>query len=192
MAYDERTYWENRYSTGGHSGAGSSGEEAEFKLAQVSKAVKRLRVSDVLDLGCGDGQFAERLMQTHPRLSYHGVDISGTAVDLCRARVPQGRFTLADFTTVPMPKSELVLCLDVLFHLSSDEKHEAAIATVCSSFTKTAIVAAWNEKILEEYSGKFAEHTFYRPFVPTEDVKVTRVIGIPTTPSKSIYLLRRR
>ncbi len=194
MTYDERTFWEDRYQNGGNSGAGSSGEEGDFKVKTISNLIRRHSVKTLADLGCGDGQLAERISAQHKNLTYHGFDISPKAVELCEARMSDAddstEFRVLDFTEEPVDCYDMVICLDVLFHLSSKDKHDAAVRTICQSFDKLAVVAAWNEKILDEYK-KFAEHTFYRPFEPVEGARVYKVLEVPNNPVKNLYILKK-
>lgn len=41
---------------------------------------------DVLEVGCGDGAFAERFTAAHPHVAYLATDPSGAAVEATRAR----------------------------------------------------------------------------------------------------------
>ena len=100
------------------------------------------------------------------------------------------QFQVRDFTERLKEKADLVLCLDVLFHLSTDSKHQEAIDTICNNFQKLAIVSTWNEGIVEQYKGRFAAHTFFRPFKIPADIQVQRVT-IPMCPSKTLFVLTR-
>lgn len=191
--YRESDYWERRYQAGGNSGAGSRGDEAEWKIARIARLVAEHGVRSILDLGSGDGWVARRLMERlPPDVSYRGLDIAPSAVDQARAlALPNMRFDVADFTAGPGERADLVLCMDVLFHLSTPEKHQSAIDAICRSLGKVAVVAAWNEGIVEEYAGKFADHTFYRPFEVPDGISAEGE-PIPFCPSKTLYVLRPR
>src|SRR6185437_10475742 len=73
-------YWERRYRTGGTSGAGSYNRLAEFKANFLNKFVEEHQVVSVVEYGSGDG--AQLKLARYP--SYTGVDISRTAVEICR------------------------------------------------------------------------------------------------------------
>jgi SAM-dependent methyltransferase len=75
-------YWETRYAQGGTSGAGSAGRLAPFKAEVLNAFVEQHGVNTVFELGCGDG--TQLTPARYP--SYVGVDVSPTAVDLCRRR----------------------------------------------------------------------------------------------------------
>jgi SAM-dependent methyltransferase len=191
--YGEAEFWENRYRLGGNSGAGSRGEEAAWKVGRVLDVVERHGIQTILDFGSGDGHVARALMDAlPPHTRYQGIDIAPTAVQLgTQKALPNMRFQQGDFTAGFEGSADLVLCLDVLFHLSTPQKHQAAIEAICRSFRRVAVVAAWNERIVEEYQGSFAAHTFYRPFQVPDGIEV-EATPIPACPSKTLFVLRRK
>jgi len=189
----ESDFWENRYCSGGNSGAGSRGGEAEWKIARIVELAARHGVRSILDLGSGDGYLARRLMERLPRdVVYQGVDIAPSAVSLAESQaLPSMQFDVGDFTGGFRGSADLVLCMDVLFQLSTPEKHRAAIDSICRSFGKLAVVVAWSEGIVEQYRGQFAAHTFYRPFEVPDGIAV-EATPIPGCPSQTLYVLSRR
>jgi cyclopropane fatty-acyl-phospholipid synthase-like methyltransferase len=59
--------------------------------------------SRVLDLGCGAGEPAGRMLA--PRHRYTGVDISGEQLTRARAAIPGGEFVHADFTKIAFERA---------------------------------------------------------------------------------------
>ena len=116
-------YWERRYATGGHSGAGSRGREAQLKGRLLSAVLRRHAVRSLLDLGCGDGMVASLLT---PPERYVGYDPSPTAVARCRARMPARTFT----TVLPTERFDAICSIDVLFHLVEDADYRAYLAAL--------------------------------------------------------------
>jgi SAM-dependent methyltransferase len=117
-------YWENRYASGGNSGAGSYGRQAEWKAEIVNGWVAELGVTSVVDLGCGDGN--QLSLAKYPR--YLGLDPSSTAVRGCieRFRDDETKSFLAyDPATLADPagwlRADLALSMEVIFHLIEDE-----------------------------------------------------------------------
>lgn len=121
-------YWERRYQTGMDSGSGSRGELAEFKAMILNELVTRERVQSVIELGCGDGQ--QLALANYP--NYLGLDVSATAVDLCKARFaddatrsflwydPARTIRISNFL-----QADLTLSLDVIYHLLEDHAYES-------------------------------------------------------------------
>lgn len=116
------SHWERHYAAGGSSGSGSFGVLAEFKAEIVNGFVREHAIQSVVELGCGDGH--QLALADYP--SYLGIDISRSAVDLCRARFgddPSKRFLHDDSHCLGIDDSlraELALSLDVIFHLVED------------------------------------------------------------------------
>ena len=114
-AFSSRDYWEKRYRAGGTSGAGSCGHLAAFKADVINGFVADNAIGDVLDLGCGDGNLLSLLQVP----DYVGVDVAPTALACCVARFPQHRFLPFAALDASM-RAELVLSIDVIFHLVED------------------------------------------------------------------------
>ena len=118
-----QNYWEQRYSLGGNSGEGSYGKSAEFKSEIVNKFVRENCIDLVTEYGCGDGN--QLTYAKYPQ--YIGLDISQKAIKL------SSKIFLEDSTKefyVYDPNqfetnqknfsAELVLSLDVIYHLVED------------------------------------------------------------------------
>ena len=126
-----------------------------------------------------------------PGASYLGIDQASSAVALCRAATPAGaEYREGDLCAPGLPRADLVLCLDVLFHLQGQERHDVAVAAVCGAFRSLAVIAAWNERIVACYGDRFAAHTAYRPLVLSPGVRCAS-IDLPMTPGKTLYVLTR-
>jgi 23S rRNA (guanine745-N1)-methyltransferase len=61
----------------------------------------------VLDLGCGEGYYAETLIRELPASSICGVDISRAAIRLAARRYPAGDFAVASAFDLPIPDASL-------------------------------------------------------------------------------------
>lgn len=131
-----------------------------------------------------------------PGAQYLGVDLSPTVVEACQASAPEGAdYAVGDLCDLPPGsqhiQSDLVLCLDVLFHLRSQERHDAAVNVVTRCTGQVAVIAAWNERIIERYQGHFAAHTAYRPLVLPHGMRCGST-HLPMAPEKTLHILTRR
>jgi SAM-dependent methyltransferase len=136
-------YWERRYRHGGSSGVGSWGDLAAFKAETLNGIVREHAVHSVIDFGCGDG--SQLALANYP--SYLGLDVSKTAVDLCRKRFagdPGKRFhlyTAAFPDDVPPPaRAQLALSVDVLYHLVEDSVFERHLRDVFGSADRLVVI----------------------------------------------------
>lgn len=85
--------------------------------------LEELKARQVLDLGCGPGEFAAFLMPRRPDLGYTGIDASAAAVERARARCPLGNFEQADAQTSDLlrdPRFDVVICTEMLEHIEDD------------------------------------------------------------------------
>ena len=87
----------------------------------IRKLARPLRFESVLDVGCGQGSLLLELMAEHPGIEPHGVDISQSALDFARRKVPNGTFQLLDLVHEAIPRTyDLVICSEVLEHIVED------------------------------------------------------------------------
>ena len=100
------------------SGPGSGLSRTESIRADLAVLVRSLGVRSLLDAGCGDFHWMQAA--DLGLASYLGVDIVGEVVSACDARhARQGyEFACLDITRDPLPRVDLILCRDVLPHLS--------------------------------------------------------------------------
>ena len=76
----------------------------------------------VLDLGCGGGKPVAFTMAAHG-LRVTGVDSSPTLISLCRARMPDQRWLVADMRSLSLGRHfQGVLAWDSFFHLKHDDQ----------------------------------------------------------------------
>jgi SAM-dependent methyltransferase len=117
---DSKTYWERRYQKGRTSGVGSYGRLAKFKAEVLNAFVEKNSLESVIEFGCGDG--TQLALARYPR--YVGVDVAQGSIALCRARFA-GDATKGFYLVGEVPQSlgcfDLVLSLDVIYHLVEDE-----------------------------------------------------------------------
>jgi hypothetical protein len=136
-------YWEDRYATGGNSGAGSYGRLARFKADVLNDFVARNTVESVVEFGCGDG--AQLQLTRYP--NYTGIDISLHAVDLCQTRFsqdPSKQFFHASRPEADTAGADLALSLDVIYHLVEDSIYETYMSRLVSAATRFLCIYSSN------------------------------------------------
>lgn len=148
-------YWEERYSSGGHSGRGSYGKLAEFKAAILNEFVVEHDVRSVIEFGCGDGN--QLTLSKYP--SYLGFDVSETAVRKCKklfAGDAAKRFRL--LIDYKGEKADLALSLDVIFHLIEDDIFANHMRTLFGSSNQYVIIYASDSEECEAYQATHVRH----------------------------------
>jgi SAM-dependent methyltransferase len=100
------------------SGPGSGLARTEPIRADLAALVRSLGVRSLLDAGCGDFHWMQAADLGLD--AYIGIDVVGELVDACAAlhARPGIRFAQVDITRDPLPSVDLILCRDVLPHLS--------------------------------------------------------------------------
>lgn len=126
MKFNEKNYWNNRYSTNGNSGAGSYGSSALNKANYINNVINKYNVKSICELGCGDGN---QLSMFEGYDIYHGYDISDVIIDKNIKKFSDDNTksfykSIEDF---PQKKYDLSLSLDVLYHLVNLEVYEKYI-----------------------------------------------------------------
>jgi len=101
------------------SGSGSTLAQTEKLRPKLQQVLRNLQVHSLLDAGCGDLNWLQT--QSSELGLYLGVDIVDELVTDLRQRF-RGRknhfFNPADITTDRLPRTDAILCRDVLGHLS--------------------------------------------------------------------------
>lgn len=137
--FSSAAYWDTRYRHGGNSGAGSYGRLARFKAGFINAFVAANAVSDVIDLGCGDGNLLSMLSVD----AYTGVDVSDTVLQRLSDRFPDHRFV--PFAAVDrVAPADCALSVDVIFHLVEDDVFADYMATLFAKGRRFVLIYASN------------------------------------------------
>jgi hypothetical protein len=142
-SFSSSRYWEERYSLGGNSGAGSYGHLAQFKADTINKFVEDHGIKAVIEFGSGDG--AQLQLARCP--SYTGVDVSTRAIELCKSKFandPSKRFLLATSPEANQARGELAMSLDVIYHLVEDAVYEQYMTRLIAAAERFVCVYSSN------------------------------------------------
>ncbi len=112
------------------SGLGSGLRATQNVRRQLPDLLTRLECNTLLDVGCGGWTW---MRQVDLPCLYIGVDIVPEVVAANRRHEHPGVvFAVADATRGPLPKADVALCREILFHLSFDDAR-AALANVAKA-----------------------------------------------------------
>ena len=154
--FDTATYWENRYMTGGISGPGSRGAEADEKVRIVQSVIDDRGVTSMIDLGCGDGYIATQLNVP----MYVGYDPSAMSLKLCKTLMPE-RLFIDHLPHFVEPRLDLTLSMDVIFHLIDDIDFQKHLTILLGLTKKDALIYGTN------HVQRGAAHVLHREWVGT-------------------------
>ena len=86
------------------------------RLAAMERALGEGPLGRVLEIGCAEGHFTERLAKR--AVSLEAVDISDTAIARAKARAPKAAYHAGDIRTwEPSERFDLVVVGDILYYL---------------------------------------------------------------------------
>lgn len=146
--FDAPEYWEKRYADERPAGPGSEGEHAAFKADVLNEFVATHGIETVMEFGCGDGYQVE--LADYPE--YVGLEVSESAVEMCAERFADDdskSFFLYDpahFINSGALSAELVLSLEVLFHLVDDQVFEKTMHDMFSAAERYVIIFSSNHE----------------------------------------------
>ena len=156
-------YWESRYRLGMTSGSGSMGELARFKARVLNDFVREQGIQSVIEFGCGDGM--QLALAEYPR--YIGIDVSRTAIALCRQRFASDATKSFLWQGDPereagsqLPTAQLALSLDVIYHLLEDDVYRRYLGDLFNSAERHVIIYSSNHEVPAS-----AEHVRHRAFL---------------------------
>jgi hypothetical protein len=153
----ETSYWDQRYKNGGDSGAGSQPVIAAKKAALLSRLPW---ISSVVEIGCGDFQFGRRVMEQFHAARYWGYDVSREIVERNQKLYGLPRVQFFPFTGSHLLPCDLLLCVDVLFHIIEDGDYYEMLHTLKEAKWRHLAVTAY------EYDGPSSSHLRIRRFDP--------------------------
>lgn len=145
-----KKYWERRYEMGENSGDGSYGRLAKFKKEVVINSfIKKNKIQSVLEFGCGDGN----QLSLFKCKKYIGLDVSETAIKLCISKFNSDK-SKSFFIYNPdcfsdnhnIFNAELVLSLDVIYHLIENSVFNLYMKHLFSSARKFVIIYSSNSE----------------------------------------------
>lgn len=157
-----QNYWDSRYKNGGNSGSGSYGKLCEFKAKVVNGFIAENNIQTVCEIGCGDGNQLSYLNIPE----YLGFDISETIVKKCVETFKKDETKkFADYKNIGKYKKkfDLVMSLDVIFHLVDDVDYEKYMDNLFRLSDKYVIIYSSNRSD----NGDTAPHVRHRKFTDT-------------------------
>ena len=117
----------------GGSGDGSKIENVREYVDVLQKYIDKPEIKTVIDLGCGDWQFSKFLDLSS--VLYLGVDVVDSVIDsnINLYSASNIDFISRDIITYELPQVDLIICKDVLQHLSNGDVISVLIKIIKSS-----------------------------------------------------------
>jgi 2-polyprenyl-3-methyl-5-hydroxy-6-metoxy-1,4-benzoquinol methylase len=179
----EIDFWNKRYSSGRGSGKGSRNGELAFKVRTISDLISENGIKSIIDVGCGDGILADKIIRK-TNIPYHGLDISDEAIRINSTKYPHLRFGLLDTSDFAF-RADLLLCVDVLFHIKSDEIFHEVLRSINRSYDKMAIISNYDDDFEINKDGS---HMARRKYNVNWIDGFVKKIDIPMNPAKALFV----
>jgi predicted TPR repeat methyltransferase len=158
------------------------------------------KFSRVLDLGCGGGIPVARNLAAHA-VRVTGVDSSPTMISLCRSRLPQHEWMVADMRSLSLKRSfNGVLAWDSFFHLKPDDQH-LMFAVFAAHAEKTTMLMFNTGPAFGEGAGSYRGDPLYHASLDSDEYGrllaangfeiVDHVVEDPKAGGRTVWLARR-
>jgi len=135
------SYWEKRYAANGNSGDGSYNELCQFKAKFINLFVKENSIESVIEFGSGDGN--QLSYASYP--SYIGVDVSHTAIGVCRNLFKDDDSkTFLHTEQYNNETADLAMSLDVIYHLVEDDIFNSYMQRLCNASARYLLIYSSN------------------------------------------------
>ncbi len=155
-------YWKTRYQKGGNSGIGSYGQFAKFKADVINNFVKDNNINSVIEFGCGDGN----QLRFFEFKKYLGFDVSPLAISKCKEIFKNDKSKkFIELKEYQGQKADLVLSLDVIYHLIEDRIFEEHINYIFNASKKYVIIYSSNFDQDKNIHGAHVKHRKFTDYV---------------------------
>jgi SAM-dependent methyltransferase len=113
--------WGHNLNGRGFSGTGSTVLNAAPYMAFLENFIRANNIQSVLDVGCGDWLFSQHINWSHA--TYTGMDVVKYIIDRNTQLYasPKIQFIHYNGEFTDLPAADLIICKDVLQHLSNDK-----------------------------------------------------------------------
>ena len=101
-----------------HEGVDEFEKDTEIIKGKITEIIKELNIKSVLDAGCYTRPWIKEVDLAGA--SYKAIDVSPLVVKDCNANFPDIDCKVANVIKDKLPKVDLIICRDVLVHLSNE------------------------------------------------------------------------
>lgn len=179
------------------SGFGSSVAATENIRRELPRIVADLGIRSILDAPCGDFAWMSTIIPTLPDVRIIGADIVPAMIERNQARFESDAvsFRHLDLCNDPLPTTDLMLCRDLLLHLSYGDAHEVLKNFVTARIPLLLTTTHINTDGFENHdivSGSWRRIDLFRPpFNFPREPLLRFADGIPPDPPHELCLFSR-
>lgn len=120
------------------------------RFVEVLKVIKPVD-GPVLDIGCHGGTFTSKILSRIGTKKIYGIDISHSAIEYARGKIPYGHFEVTDAAKLPFKDKffNAVICLEVLEHVDDPVKVITEIYRVLKKQGYAVILVPTDNKLFK-------------------------------------------
>jgi ubiquinone/menaquinone biosynthesis C-methylase UbiE len=124
-------------------------------------------MTSVIDVGCGDLIFWKLPLNRMRKCEkYIGIDLSDIIIKRNRKKYPNRKFINASADENLDVKGNIVLCMDLLFHIMDDERFEKILENLCRYSNKLIFINTWmNNPLRDKTDGKYQYYRLLRNYL---------------------------
>jgi len=180
------------------SGLGSTLRQTVNIRRELPLLLERHNITSMLDIPCGDFNWMQHVDLGYTK--YIGADIVPVMIEDNKKRFPSVDFRTLNLLTDDLPKVDLVMCRDCLFHMSFSNIHRA-LTNIQRSGAKYILTTSYtwkaypNEDCVDDSSGR-VQWTRLNLFLPPfnlpqpVDFIFEGTAEDPTTSDRTLFLWR--
>jgi hypothetical protein len=191
----KNNYWDNSETV---SGPGSTLKTTVNLRKKLKKVIKKYNIKSIFDAPCGDCNWIEKIIK-NSRIRYIGADIVNDIIVKNKKKFDDKKITFKrmDLTKEKIPKADLFICRDFLFHLSYEDIY-IFLKNLKKSNSKYLLISSHykNEKIKNInkniHSGDFRKIDIFQPPFNFNKNYVTVIDDYCDNTKKYLYLFKRK
>ena len=191
----ESNYWDNSETV---SGPGSTLKNTVNLRKKLKKVIKNYNIKSIFDAPCGDCNWIEEIIKSS-HIKYIGADIVNDIIVKNKKKFDDKKITFKrmDLTKEKIPKADLFICRDFLFHLSYEDIY-MFLKNLKKSNSKYLLISSHykNEKIKNInkniYSGDFRKIDIFQPPFNFNKNYLTVIDDYCDNTKKYLYLFKRK
>ena len=191
----KNNYWDNSETV---SGPGSTLKTTHNLRKELKKVIKNYNIKSIFDAPCGDCNWIEKIIK-NSRIKYIGADIVNDIIIKNKKKFNDNKiaFKKMDITKEKIPKTDLFICRDFLFHLSYEDIF-IFLKNLKKSNSKYLLISSHykNEKIeninKDIHSGDFRKIDIFQPPFNFNKNYLTVIDDYCDNTKKYLYLFKRK
>jgi len=136
------------------SGSGSTVSATQFLVPELNQLLRSFQIRSMVDIPCGDFNWMQHV--DLDGIQYIGADIVDDLISANREQFPGVNFEVMNLISDPLPRVDLVLCRDCLFHLP-DALIMQALQNIRRSGSRFLLTTTFAWKSLPNKEGRLGD-----------------------------------